>query len=1136
MLFMGASIGKEDIAFYEPKFPQNDIMRIFPEDKSITDNGGTTKTVKVICAWDDPRMLYCKRKRTIPFVSPKVDGWAAGIAYVKNQLLQLPDWILNDNAMYLYITDRHEPEGDLGSGTAGQDAYKANFTAFMAMINTLPANIRAKVKCGPILTKTWTEDSGSGKGQFDYSKYDPGIGDWFGVDMYVPTGTSSAVVSPSTLPTPAAFVATFKAYKFSAGDTRPRIWPELGLIGMPADTDGSARANWIQGVYDQVKLMKVGAPGWTMPWSFVGFLWWNQEGKATGTVATVGQRRDFPLDERTTSTTTAVKLVPPLPMDKFNALLAAERAIDPWPPATGTPDPDPDPTPVDPYPNTGVEGRYLVGATMQKDDIPVYKGLLSGNQMFRIFPNSDGLPPAWTDPRFVYAQEAHAIPFVSSNIDGDAGKFAALVTWLNNMPGWVPYVYITDRHEPENNYPNNPAQYLTNYTAWWNNVILQLPAAIRARVKAGPVVTRQWITGGPTKGNNNYQQYDPGPSISDFYGIDMYMDSWLPGNTTAVATSYVNPVTFLAGVKAYRYNNTTDTRPRIFAELGAIGIPADPTGAARAAWITGRFVELDSWSEAAQGGKFAGAAWWNNIGTGGSSLTPIGTARYFYLDRYQASDGTLKPYAGTPTAPLTALNHAITAHAATTPPDGDPGTGGGTGSGDPSDDGGTNPIPGVPINTGGFPVDSPAAARLLAATYTILITDKNLVVQGDPIHEWSYLQATLRWKDPGSGQFKVPNFPYIRQQIQPVLRTVLGITSVLISGPIEQRLRERADNGENGGYGQMTVTFADDLASIAARIAYPNPALTLEAQTTDWWTYSGNPELGMLQLVDTQAGMGALAARRVPKLQVAAFSGIAGTGTVALGPTTDVNPRNRLEPLADVLRTMATNGVGTADTVGPLDPDSLGFRTRQTQATDGADIILFEVVRSRRMEGQVHFSFGRGNLKYYSFQEDAPTLTHLAVGGQYNADDASAGADKFVKEFVTGDANTLDWGRHEGYMARPGSDVSANKPDVLADITNEFKDKIASGRLAISAADTVDCRAGVHYGPGDIVSAELDIGEYVIAPVQTISIQAYPTAGEVVGTTIGDQSARYESAWVRAQRALDLRVGVLERRGSARPA
>lgn len=425
--------------------------------------------------------------------------------------------------------------------------------------------------------------------------------------------------------------------------------------------------------------------------------------------------------------------------------------------------------------------------------------------------------------------------------------------------------------------------------------------------------------------------------------------------------------------------------------------------------------------------------------------------------------------------------------------------------------------------TAPVPPGGPAAAKLLRADYTVLVTDQNLSVLGDPLHEWTSLQATLRWKEPGSGQIVIPAHRYVREQLVPgcrivVLRRVLGRSSVLLAGPMEQKLRERADDGENGGVGKLTVSFADDMAWLAARLAYPDPSKPPRQQTTDWWIYGGNPEQGMLQLVDTQCGPRALPARRVPKLQVAPFSGISGTGTVALGRTDDVNlPRERLERLTDVLRKMCTLGNGRFD-----HPDSLGFRIRQT-VVNGADVLLFEPLRARNLAGDVHFSFAMGNLKYYSFEEDAPTLTHPIVGGQ------GEGADRFIDEFPTTDPAQLAWGRYEGYVPRPGTSSAAEMRDAA---TEALKEAGQAGRLASNAADTAEQRFGVHYSVGDLVSIELDVGEHVSAPVQTVNLQAWPTAGEVVGTTIGDQSARYDSAWIRQMRLMDRRLGELERRAA----
>lgn len=1133
-MFIGATIGQEDIGFYEPLFPGNDIMRIFPSNQSLTDSGGTTKTVGVLPPWTDSRFAYCQRKGAMPFVSTKVDGWQAGLDYVKNQLLAMPSWITT-----LYITDRHEPEDDLGTGTTGQTAYKTNFTAFWNMINSLPATTRAKIKCGPIQTKTWTETSTSGKGNFDYSLYDPGVGDFWGVDMYEPSGTSSAAVSPSTLTTPANFVKTFAAYKFSATDTRTRIWPELGLIGMPLDTDGSARANWLQGLYDIVKTWKVGNAGWTMPWSFGGFVWWNQEGKATGNVGTIGQRRDFPLDERTVDANTATKIVPPKPLNQFNAIWADAHGTTAPPPIGGDTG------------GTGTGGTgggttgggtgttpvwtYWVGATMAKADLTTYgPGVIPRNGFMRIFPNTDGLPPAWDDARFAYCQANGVVPFVSSNIDGDSTKFAAMQQWIINMPSWVTQLLLTDRHEPENNFKNNPSAYITNYTAWYQNCIASLPAATRAKVMVGPVLTRQWIEGGATKGNGNYGQYDPGPSVSDFYGIDMYMDSWDPANPSNVAVAYKDPVQFLAGVKAYKYNSS-DTRPRIFPELGALGIPADPTGSARAAWINGLCTELDSWSQAAQGWKFLGFAWWNNVGTGGSSLTPIGTARYFYLDKYQNSSGALTAYADP--LPLKAFNTQTAKHYTATTGAGGTGTAGqGTVTltartaltASPLGTTATNiPPPVIVPPTSNIPASGPAAARALAAIYTILVTDPYLNVVGDPLGKWQQLQVTLRWKEPGSGQVIIPADAYVREQLQPgnrivVLRRVLGTQHILISGPIEQLLWEKSDGSDdNAGVGKMTITFVDDLSWLGARVTYPNPDKLPEAQTADYWTYTGNPEQAMLQLVSTQAGPQALAARQVPKLYVAPYSGLAGSTTVQIVGTSDVNPREKFEKVTDVLRKICTLGANNNIPNSPVyHPDSLGFRVRQT-TLGGDPILLFEPLRSRDLSGEVHFSFGKGNLKYFSYEIDAPSMTAVIVGG------SGTGSEAFVREFVTPEPGNTAWGRFEGYSSESGNDTL---DQMQATANQAFADTLANSRLASNAADTPDQRYGIHYNVGDIVSIELAPGQFEIAPVQTVTVQTTPNAGEVVGITIGDQSARYDSPSIAKFRELDRRLARVERK------
>jgi hypothetical protein len=619
--------------------------------------------------------------------------------------------------------------------------------------------------------------------------------------------------------------------------------------------------------------------------------------------------------------------------------------------------------------------------------------------------------------------------------------------------------------------------------------------SIRPSVRANPVTGVLWQTG-------------------DTLDVDSY-SATIDETTPTVAASYPDPDQFLAAFGGYRLS-ASDTRPRLIPLLGTIGLPYDIYGIQRANWLVGCTDVFDSWGPSSTSWAFLGFTWFHGEGKSGKALVGLGPMRYYQLDIRQSGFNTRTDYGDPLPQPLYMVNEMIIYY-----------------SDDPSVEQpatpATPPHPQVLPTTielppGGIPTTGPAAAKLLAADYTVLVTDANLNVLGDPIYEWDTLQCAVRWKEPGSGSITVPAHQYIRLQLVPgsrivVIRRVLGTYHILLAGPVEKVMRERADDGENGGVGKLTINFVEDLSWLAARLAFPNPALPIDAQTTDYWNFTGDPEAAMLQLVNTQAGAGALPQRRVPGLVVAPYSGVAGTGTVALGDTSDVAPRERLERLTDILRKICTVGANPVGST-PFHPDSLGFRTRQTMEGTN-NVILFEPVRSRDLTGEVHFSFGRGNLEYYSFELESPSLTHAMVGGQ------GEGADRALREIATLDADNLAWGRYEGYVSAAGTDTLAQ---AQAAGLNEMADKIASARLATNASDTVDQRYGVHYNVGDLVSVELDADEYVKAPIQTVNVSAWPTAGEVVGVTIGDQSARYDSDWIKRMLDLERRLGRQERR------
>jgi hypothetical protein len=381
----------------------------------------------------------------------------------------------------------------------------------------------------------------------------------------------------------------------------------------------------------------------------------------------------------------------------------------------------------------------------------------------------------------------------------------------------------------------------------------------------------------------------------------------------------------------------------------------------------------------------------------------------------------------------------------------------------------------------------------LPADYTVLITDKNLNVVGDPITCFTQLDITLRFNEPGASIITVPAHQWIVDQMVPSYRAVIirnGI--ILMTGPLEGVLHEQADDGENGGVGMLTINSSDDLAWVAARCTYPNPAQTVAGQTSDNWTFTGNAEVGLRTLVDANAGPSALAARQVPKLKLGALASVGSNITVKA---------TRMQPLLDLGRQMASLG------------GNIGFRTRQS----GTDI-LFEVYQPTDRSGTVRFSFGLGNLKYRAYKLSAPKVTAASVGGQ------GAGADRAMIE-RTNATELASWGRYEGHVARPGSSAAQALQD---DGDQALADGAATVQLSANTADTPDQRFGIEYNLGDKVALETFAGQQYADIVRTVHIQVFATSGEIVSSTVGNQAANTDPAWVAKVREIDERLGRIE--------
>lgn len=221
--------------------------------------------------WSDPRIQQLKAAGVIPFVSFKTFNVGRFDSWLRSKPANIP---------MVYVAHYHEPENDLTP-----DVYKAHQMAMWSVVQALPAALRTQFKYGPIQAKQWTENTAA----HAYATYDPGVGDFWGVDSYVNTWSLA-------YPDPAAWLAQVLAYDTGG---RERWIPELGVISMPSDVDDTRRAQWIDGVARVLEQSDVRLA-----------LWWCAPGTAGAAVPGVDTARNFHLDQKYTTAGGAVTLNP----------------------------------------------------------------------------------------------------------------------------------------------------------------------------------------------------------------------------------------------------------------------------------------------------------------------------------------------------------------------------------------------------------------------------------------------------------------------------------------------------------------------------------------------------------------------------------------------------------------------------------------------------------------------------------------------------------------------------------------------------------------------------------------------------------------------------------------------------------
>jgi hypothetical protein len=223
-------------------------------------------------SWDQ-RITDLNARGIVPFVSWKTHD----VNYIRNWLLAKPA-----NIPLVYLAEFHEAEANMSAAT-----YKSRQVETWDMITALPTNIRSATRFGPIQTKQWTENGGH-----SYSEYDPGIGDFWGVDAYV---NSWGLQTDTSYPDHISWLSQIQTYDTCrdrnghAGPCRKKWLPELGAVSRCQDTNDFGRALWLKHVTDRLE----------DDTSVQLVLWWDTTGTAGADEQCLGTVRNFRLDSKT---------------------------------------------------------------------------------------------------------------------------------------------------------------------------------------------------------------------------------------------------------------------------------------------------------------------------------------------------------------------------------------------------------------------------------------------------------------------------------------------------------------------------------------------------------------------------------------------------------------------------------------------------------------------------------------------------------------------------------------------------------------------------------------------------------------------------------------------------------------------
>lgn len=292
---------------------------------------------------------------------------------------------------------------------------------------------------------------------------------------------------------------------------------------------------------------------------------------------------------------------------------------------------------------------------------------------------------------------------------------------------------------------------------------------------------------------------------------------------------------------------------------------------------------------------------------------------------------------------------------------------------------------------------------------------------------------------------------------------------VVLSGPIWDLDRQGTQDNV------LIASGPDDLFWLKARMDLPQPgAADITAGATGTFTPAYDTRTGVASTViqayvNAHAGPGAIAARQVPGLSLAADPVIG----------TSVTGNARFDgPLLTLLQQLALSG------------GDIGFRIVQVGTG-----LVFSCYQPVTRAGAL-FSLDLGNLHDFAWARKGPATNYVYVLG------GGVGTARVIAE-ATDAASIAAYGRVESLLdARDTSDAATMAQRGHDEVLKQKE----TSNLAMTPIDTAALAWGRDYTLGDRVSVVID-GTTVTDVVRQIHIALSPAAGDVVTPAVGTPAA-----------------------------